>query len=450
MKRTMRLLAVVLVIAMLAALSLAGCAGQSTTKAGGTTAAGQKTTIRFTSWQNVYAQQDEAAAAEYVKTHPNVEIKFEYYGAMNSQEYLKKIDMMVMGNEAIDVIMAPAPSDYSIRANSGTFMALDDMLKAEGVVEKTAYTIDTSVNGKVYSLPSDLKSFFVMINGDYLKEAGLAVPSLDWTWQDYRDYAKKMTKGEGATKRYGSYFHTWNSMSLLGMYSYKQDSAMFKSATETTFADPMVKQFLQFRYDLEQVDKSSVPLADAKSLSMTYRDKFFKGEAAMIPIGSWMIPEIKDVSKYPHTFKTVFAALPVWDKTTGTPGMTNTANHYYGIAKSSKNPQAAYDFLRFYTTKGVAIRGVSMTGEAGVDKLLYVDKMVGADKSLYDYDSLKAVMTNPKWKDNVESIVPKFAAAMDTMVGEETSNFLMGQEKNIDNTIAAMVKRGNEIIAANK
>jgi len=181
---------------------------------------------------------------------------------------------------------------------------------------------------------------------------------------------------------------------------------------------------------------------------MTYRAKFFNNEVAMIPIGSWMIPEVKDISKYPHTFQTVFAPLPIWPGDTAHLGLTNTANHYYSIASTTKNRQAAYDFLRYYTTEGMKIRGVSMTAEKDVDKMVYVDLMVGADKSLYDYDSLKAVMTNPNWKDNVESIAPPYVREIETMVGEESDKFLMGQQ-DLNATIAAMIKRGDEIIAAN-
>ena len=94
------------------------------------------------------------------------------------------------------------------------------------------------------------------------------------------------------------------------------------------------------------------------------------------------------------------------------------------------------------------IRGVSMTAEKGVDKMVYVDLMVGADKSLYDYDSLKAVMTNPNWKDNVEAMSPGYVSELGVMVGEEADKFLMGQQ-DLNTTIAAMTKRGDEIIAAN-
>jgi len=459
MKHLSKLMALVIVISMLGSLMLAGCASQSTTAApaattaaaaGETTAAsaGESVTLRFTTWQSNYKDQDALALAEYQKTHPNVNVEFEYYGDQNSQEYLKKIDLMIMGGEPIDIVMAPSPADYSRRAESGSYLAIDDFLAAEGKSITDLYTIDTRVDGKTYALPGDLKSFFVMLNKDYLDEAGLPVPSLDWTWQDYREYAKKLTKGEGAAKRYGSYFHTWPTMSLLGLYSSKVDSAFFNTPTDTTFDEPMLKQFLQFRYDLEQVDKSSVPVADAKSLQMTYRAKFFNGEVAMIPIGSWMITEVKDVSKYPHAFKTAFAPLPIWEGDTANLGLTNTANHYYSVAKTSKNQQAAYDFLRWFTTEGIKLRGVTIAAEKGVDKMVYIDQMVGADKSLYDYESLSAVMNNPKWKDNVESIAPSYTKEIETIVGEEADKFLMGQQ-DLDATVAALVKRSDDVIAQN-
>lgn len=456
MKKLSKLMALILVVAILSTLMLAGCASKETTAAAGETSAAAETsaavsnepvTLRFTSWQSMYADQDQQVIAEYQKTHPNVSVEFEYYGDMNSMEYLKKIDLMIMGGEAIDIAMAPSPGDYTRRAQSGSYIAIDDMLAAEGKKITDLYTIDTTVEGKVYAMPADLKSFFVMINKDMLDAAGLKTPALDWTWDDYRAYAKAMTKGDGAAKVYGSYFHTWPTMSLTPMYSSKVGTAMLKSETETTFADPLIAKALQFRYDLEQVDKTSVSIADAKSLQMTYRAKFFNSEVAMIPIGSWMIPEVKDVSKYPHTFQTVFAPLPIWPGDTANLGLTNTANHYYAIASTSKNAQAAYDFLRFYTSEGMKIRGVSMTAEKNVDKMVYVDLMVGQDKSLYDYDSLKAVMTNPNWKDNVESIAPAFISELGTMFGEEADKFLMGQQ-DLNTTVAALVKRGDEIVAA--
>ena len=42
-----------------------------------------------------------------------------------------------------------------------------------------------------------------MVNKGHLDEAGLEIPT-EWTWDDYRDYAKAMTTDE----HYGSYLTT--------------------------------------------------------------------------------------------------------------------------------------------------------------------------------------------------------------------------------------------------
>ena len=210
MKHLSKLMSFAIIVALLGSLMLAGCASQSTTAAPAATtaaAAGETTaastepvTIRFTSWQSMYADQDKLVAAEYQKTHPNVTVEFEYFGDMNATEYLKKTDLMIMGGEAIDIVMAPSPGEYSRRAQSGSYLALNDLLAAEGKALTDLYVIDTQVDGKYFAIPADLKSFFVMINKDMLDKAGLPVPSLDWTWDDYREYAKKMTSGEGAQR----------------------------------------------------------------------------------------------------------------------------------------------------------------------------------------------------------------------------------------------------------
>lgn len=84
--------------------------------------------------------------------------------------------------------------------------------------------------------------------------------------------------------------------------------------TAVNFDHPMFKEWLQFRYDMENEDKCQVPYADVKSMNMNYRDKFFNGQIAMLPIGSFMIPELDDQDKYPHEFVTTFAPIPAWGR----------------------------------------------------------------------------------------------------------------------------------------
>ena len=436
---------------LMTASVLAGCGGSgsssgaaSTAASGsGTSSSDEQINLRFVSWQTDYMDLNEAVAEAYTKEHPNITVTFDYYGDMTATEYYKKVDLMVMGGEEMDSLMTSAFPEHAQRAGSGAYLPLAEYFEAEGVVPEEAYSIIQKVDGKIYGIPGDLKSWFVLINKDMLDEAGLEVPSLDWTWDDYREYDKALTLGEGANKIYGSYFHSWDHYDYMGMWSTYPDNPMFKQdMSGVNFDDPDFKDWLQFRYDLENVDKSSMPYADVKSMNMNYRDKFFNGQIAMLPIGNFIVPELDDQDKYPHDFVTTFAPIPAWGD--AEPGTTYTESHFYSVSKTSKHPQEAYDFIRFYTTEGMRIRGISVSAEAGIDKMEFMDMQID-DPTYIDTEALSAVMNNPNWKDLVYANVPTYNKEMSQLMLDQCANFLLGSS-TIDDTIDSLMTQGTQMM----
>lgn len=406
-------------------------------------ASGDKVNLRFVSWLTAYQDLDKKVAEAYMAEHPNVTVTFDYYGDMTATEYYKKVDLMVMGGEEMDILMTSAFPEHAQRAGSGAYLPLEEYFEKEGIKPEDAYAFVSRVNGTMYGIPGDLKSWFILINKNYLDEAGLPVPELDWTWEDYREYANKMTQGDGAAKRYGSYFHSWDHYDYMGMWSNYPDNPMFNAdLTAVNFDHPMFKEWLQFRYDMENTDKCQVPFADVKSMNMNYRDKFFNGQIAMLPIGSFIVPELDDQDKYPHEFVTTFAPIPAWKD--AEPGTTYTESHFYSISKTSKHPQEAFDFIRFYTTEGMRIRGISVSAEKGIDKMEFMEMQIDEPKYV-DMEALDKVMNNPAWKDNVYQNVPPYNKEMSQLMVDECSKFLLGTD-SLDNTIASLVKNGTQMM----
>ncbi len=433
--------------AAMAAGALSGCSQKEETAGAAKEADGgsgdETINLRFVTWQTDYMDLNEKVAEAYTKEHPNITVTFDYYGDMTATEYYKKVDLMVMGGEEMDILMTSAFPEHAQRAGSGAYLPLDEYFEEEGVKPEEAYSIIQKVDGKIYGIPGDLKSWFVLLNKDMLDEAGLPVPELDWTWDDYREYAAKLTHGEGANKVYGSYFHSWDHYDYMGMWSTYPDNPMFKEdMSGVNFDDPDFKDWVQFRYDLENVDKSSMPYTDVKSMNMNYRDKFFNEQIAMLPIGNFIVPELDDQDKYPHDFVTTFAPIPAWKD--AEPGTTYTESHFYSISKTSEHPKEAYDFIRFYTTEGMRIRGVSVSAEAGIDKMEFMNMQI-EDPTYVDVEALDKVMNNPAWKDLVYENVPVYNKEMSQLMLDECAKFLLGTD-SLDNTISSLMESGTQLM----
>jgi Bacterial extracellular solute-binding protein len=60
-----------------------------------------------------------------------------------------------------------------------------------------------TVDGKLYLLPEAWNNMMIYYNTKVFKEAGVSRPADDWTWDDFLALAKRLTSGEGPSKRFG-------------------------------------------------------------------------------------------------------------------------------------------------------------------------------------------------------------------------------------------------------
>ena len=458
MRRYSRMLAMSLTVVAAAAM-IWGCSGkmaapeaqanQEGTKEGANEAAKtdeEQITLRFLSYAKSYEEIEQQIVDEYHKQNPNVTVEIEYLTNLDSKEYLAKTDVMVMGGEKIDILMTPSPTHFTIRAESDSYLPLDSFFEAENSKPEDEFNVIYRVKDQVYGIPAEMKYGVVMLNKDMLDEAGLPVPPVNWTWDDYRDYAIKLTKGEGANKIYGSYLHKNNEQVMYGITSAQKGNKYFNEDGSLTFANPEFAEFLQYRYDLENTDQASVPLADVKALNLNYYEQFFNGKVAMMPMLTHVINYIGD-QNYPHDFVTAVAPLPLWDK---------NGEHFnpvgatiYSIAKTSEHPQEAFDFLKFWCTEGVMMKGKTIANIKGTSRLESAERMVRGFKELIDMDSFSAYFNDEKWVDSYEDFVPPYQGEIESALLEETDKYLLNTQ-SLEDTVKNLMERGNAIIKENQ
>ena len=242
--------------------------------------------------------------------------------------------------------LAPMPnSDMSVRTYQDTFVdvAAQDFIKDD----------------QIYAVPMSVDDLALYYNKDLLNSAGIAQPPT--TWPELVTDVQKLTKisQPGDFDRSGIALGTSanvnRAVDILSLLMLQDGTQFydnnFSSATfDRQITDPATNQTykpgelaLQFYTQFADPAKTSYTWNAKSDYSV---DAFTQGKAAMMINYSYMIPIIQD--KAPNLNWAV-AGIPQPD---GAAVKVNFAN-YWGesVSKSSPNAAAAWDFLKFATSR---------------------------------------------------------------------------------------------------
>jgi multiple sugar transport system substrate-binding protein len=448
MKKT-KVTAITLSTVMLAGLvSACGGAEEPAKPTEGSKAGEQpkQVTLKVYHWMDEKIEKLDVLYAEFNKKYPHIKLE-SVVGVLNdANETMKKIDLAAASGEQIDVMYINAPTNYSQRAAVGLLEPLNDYLAKEGVKYADEYKSDYSIGGKHYALPGKVNQYFVMLNKDHLDEAGLPVPK-EWTWDEYLDYAKKLTKGEGAQKRYGTFFHTWVDYAMLPLMGQLDENSLIKRDGTPNVDNDLFRQGLALR-ERAMKEGSAVPHADTVSQKLHYRNVYMNGQASMLEIGSWMIPEAAGNGPIKQKFKTAFAPYPTAKK--GDPIASKTDGDFLAVAAGSKYKQEAYTFIRWMSTEGIVLQGKYLSGWKKADTAKLIEAMTsGPDaEKLIDKPSLQHVLNVTK-SANLFIPVP-YQAELEKALLTEQEKMLLGNQglddavKNAQNNIKNLIKANSK------
>ena len=340
-------------LAMVMALLLTACGNQATPApttapvaaptASGGKASGAPVEITFSMWGapeelTVWKQ----IVADFEAANPNIKVNVE---VSDWDSYWSKLKTQLAAGTPPDVFAMDAPLylDYQSR---GVLLNLQPYLDKNPDMLKDVYPQTLSAYKTpdgYYGLPRDFQTIVLFYNKDMFDKAGVAYPTADWTWDDLRAAAKKLTKdtnGDGKTDQYGFIFDQWD-MEVgwsEALWSYGGD-IISPDHTKTLIGEPKARQAWQLLNDMVFVDKS-VP--DANTIGQYGGDLFQAGVAAMTPMGHWAVPGYNTAG-----FK--FDVVPMPKGPAGPATSVNSAG--FVVAKASKNPDAAFAFIQFAISK---------------------------------------------------------------------------------------------------
>lgn len=435
----------------IAVSALAGCAGKGTDGGSQPKPSGKTVTLRV--WGGVPPESGpQKSIDQFNAAFKDKGIQAEYERFVNDTTGNLKLETSLLSGDDVDVYVTYGATPLAKSASGNMTLDLSDLIKRDnfdiesifGSVAKAYY-----VNGKPYSIPTNLAQYGIVINKDMFDAAGIPIPT-DWTFDEFREIAKKLTKGEGQNKVYGMF---WNSQQEL-MYPFDALSVqtlggdpLYKAGgKEANITDPVNVKSVELINNMMNVDHSSPTHTDSVTQKLSQEGMFLTGKTAMT-VGPWMIRSIKDTKQYPHDFVTAFAPYPVADK-----GQRKYTQGGYGdlvcINPKSRNIDAAWEYVKWYATKGML--PMAEGGRVPAANTYQPDDVTGAFLSgaekLIDAGSTKKILITPVDNYAVPSITTKLPE-ISKILQEELENIYIGKE-TVQAGMENAQKRANEQLQA--
>ena len=139
----------------------------------------------------------------------------------------------------------------------------------------------------------------VYYNKDLFDKAKIDYPTDDWTWEDMRRIAKKLTKRDanGIALQLG-FADDWNIAEQWIMSGGGRFVDDYFNPTRVTVAEPAAMSGVMFRWELVHKDKVMPTAADNQAFNGGSMAMFLNGKVAMFHSGVWKTPTFRKIENF--------------------------------------------------------------------------------------------------------------------------------------------------------
>ncbi|MDO4522972.1 MAG: sugar ABC transporter substrate-binding protein [Eubacteriales bacterium] len=298
---------------------------------------GVKVTINVVDWDNYWTLLEAGASGGQMPdvfwTHSNTAQMY------MENDLLLNLDDYIANDDAIDL------SNYY-----------------EGIVE--LYNSD----GVQYALPKDHDTIALLYNKAIFDKYGVDYPTDDWTWEDVRDAAAKITEAGKDDGVYGYAINTSNNQD--GWYNIVYDygaQVITDDHKGTTIGSDEGKAGMEMMRQILEVAAPQATVAETGTDSL-----FNSGVVGMITQGSWMINNFYTAENHEDY---AWALMPYADVNGN--GQCDKGERYsaynglgWAAAANTADPAAAYSLISYFCAEKGQLEqaelGVTMAGMIGV------------------------------------------------------------------------------------
>jgi multiple sugar transport system substrate-binding protein len=299
------------------------------------------------------------------KVFPDIKVTFEAVAA----DYPVKIKADAAGDTLGDVFFIDSGL-FNALAPNDILLELDPYMSQIGMKPADfAGPLITifQLEGKTYGLPKDFGGLAVHINNRLAQEAGVTIPADgNWTWDDFKAAAQKMTKGDGNAKIFGTC--TPPDIDRAGAFVFANGGKVLSDDGKSAeYNQPAAVEAITWWHGLYKDGLGAVP----KEIGQDWCGAAFGNEkTAMVVEGGWMFNYMKQ--SFP-TIEYTTVPMPKAPKT-GERATLLFTNAWAANAKT-KFPNAAAALITFLVGKSnqqtIAETGFAVSSLAALADLPY-------------------------------------------------------------------------------
>jgi multiple sugar transport system substrate-binding protein len=369
-------------------------------------------------YTDVEAKALNTMVAQWNKDHPDTKVTLEF-NTGNDNALQKTVAGFTAGNYP-DVAYEYGSSAAQL-ARQPKLVDLTDKVKAASVNWDDFYPSEqqaATVNGKVVGLPALVDNLSLVYNKKLFQQAGVPQPTNDWTWDDFRAAAKKLTNA--STHNYGwAYVNdasedtVWRFLAMLWQAG---GDLLTSDNSKPAFDDAAGLAALTQLHDMAVTDKS-VYLDTGNG---NYLNLFNSGKVAMLWTGPWDLSSINSDVDYGVTY------LPGYN---GNHETISGPDLYMLFDHSSGRADTAWKFVTWLTSAKVHLQFAIATGDLPLRKS--ESALPGYQTFLQKYPAEKVFVSN---LDNVKHVRPNLPeyAQVSTAVGQMVQSVLLGSAQPQD------------------
>lgn len=281
----------VIAVAMAAmmTISLAACGSKSSDDGESKSSGGKDSKLTVAIWDSNQEPGLKEIMGDFTEeTGIEVDIQVTPWG-----EYWTMLEAATQGGEMPDVFWMHSDQIATYAAYDDILLDLTDQIEKSDKIDLENYpenlvNIYKTEDGRQLAVPKDIDTCAVWYNKTMFDEAGIPYPTSDWTWEDFREIAKKLTVPE--KNQYGTvlspkgYQESWYST----IYAYGGE-VLSEDKTKSGFDNPKTIEAMQM---IENIIKDgSTP--EYSVVAENGADALMEaGTVAMTFQGSWMIPDL--------------------------------------------------------------------------------------------------------------------------------------------------------------